>query len=35
VAAFFDAAHAMGAPARTGGKSIEALEEAIVILRAW
>jgi alkanesulfonate monooxygenase SsuD/methylene tetrahydromethanopterin reductase-like flavin-dependent oxidoreductase (luciferase family) len=32
---FLDAAHAMGAPARTPGQSLEALEEAIVILRAW
>jgi alkanesulfonate monooxygenase SsuD/methylene tetrahydromethanopterin reductase-like flavin-dependent oxidoreductase (luciferase family) len=32
---FLDAAQAMGAPARTPGQSLEALEEAIVILRAW
>jgi alkanesulfonate monooxygenase SsuD/methylene tetrahydromethanopterin reductase-like flavin-dependent oxidoreductase (luciferase family) len=32
---FLDAAHAMGAPALTPGQSLEALEEAIVILRAW
>lgn len=32
---FLDAAHRMGAPVRTPGQSIEALEEAIVILRAW
>jgi alkanesulfonate monooxygenase SsuD/methylene tetrahydromethanopterin reductase-like flavin-dependent oxidoreductase (luciferase family) len=31
---FLDAAEAMGAPARTPGQSLEALEEAIVILRA-
>src|SRR6202165_1356268 len=31
---FLDAAKAMGAPARTPGQSLEALEEAIVILRA-
>jgi alkanesulfonate monooxygenase SsuD/methylene tetrahydromethanopterin reductase-like flavin-dependent oxidoreductase (luciferase family) len=31
---FLDAAHAMGAPERTPGQSLEALEEAIVILRA-
>lgn len=32
---FLDAARAMGAPSRTPGESLEALEEAIVILRAW
>jgi alkanesulfonate monooxygenase SsuD/methylene tetrahydromethanopterin reductase-like flavin-dependent oxidoreductase (luciferase family) len=32
---FLAAAHAMGAPARTPGQSLEALEEAIVILRTW
>jgi alkanesulfonate monooxygenase SsuD/methylene tetrahydromethanopterin reductase-like flavin-dependent oxidoreductase (luciferase family) len=32
---FLDATQAMGAPARTPGQSLEALEEAIVILRAW
>ena len=32
---FLDAARAMGATARTPGQSLEALEEAIVILRAW
>jgi alkanesulfonate monooxygenase SsuD/methylene tetrahydromethanopterin reductase-like flavin-dependent oxidoreductase (luciferase family) len=32
--AYLDAAHAMGAPALTPGESIEALEEAIAILRA-
>jgi alkanesulfonate monooxygenase SsuD/methylene tetrahydromethanopterin reductase-like flavin-dependent oxidoreductase (luciferase family) len=32
---FLDAAQAMGAPVRTPGQSIDALEEAIVILRAW
>lgn len=32
---FLDAAHAMGAPALTPGESLEALEEAIVIFRAW
>jgi alkanesulfonate monooxygenase SsuD/methylene tetrahydromethanopterin reductase-like flavin-dependent oxidoreductase (luciferase family) len=32
---FLDAAQAMGAPARTAGQSLQALEEAIVILRAW
>jgi alkanesulfonate monooxygenase SsuD/methylene tetrahydromethanopterin reductase-like flavin-dependent oxidoreductase (luciferase family) len=32
---FLDAAHAMGAPERTPGESLEALEEAIEILRAW
>jgi alkanesulfonate monooxygenase SsuD/methylene tetrahydromethanopterin reductase-like flavin-dependent oxidoreductase (luciferase family) len=32
---YLDAAQAMGAPARTPGQSLEALEEAIVILRAW
>jgi alkanesulfonate monooxygenase SsuD/methylene tetrahydromethanopterin reductase-like flavin-dependent oxidoreductase (luciferase family) len=32
---FLDAAQAMGAPARTPGQSLEALEEAIVIIRAW
>jgi alkanesulfonate monooxygenase SsuD/methylene tetrahydromethanopterin reductase-like flavin-dependent oxidoreductase (luciferase family) len=32
---FLDVAEAMGAPARTPGQSLEALEEAIVILRAW
>ncbi len=32
---FLDAARTMGAPARTPGQSLEALEEAIVILRAW
>jgi alkanesulfonate monooxygenase SsuD/methylene tetrahydromethanopterin reductase-like flavin-dependent oxidoreductase (luciferase family) len=32
---FLDAAQAMGAPARTPGQSLEALEEAIVVLRAW
>ena len=31
---FLQAAHAMGAPALTPGESLEALEEAIVILRA-
>ena len=31
---FFDAAHAMGAPALTPGESLEALEEAVAILRA-
>ena len=31
---FLDAAHAMGAPARTPGESLEALEEAVAILRA-
>jgi alkanesulfonate monooxygenase SsuD/methylene tetrahydromethanopterin reductase-like flavin-dependent oxidoreductase (luciferase family) len=31
---FLDA-QTMGAPARTPGQSLEALEEAIVILRAW
>jgi alkanesulfonate monooxygenase SsuD/methylene tetrahydromethanopterin reductase-like flavin-dependent oxidoreductase (luciferase family) len=31
---FLDAAHAMGAPALTPGASIEALEEAVAILRA-
>src|SRR6476620_2743185 len=31
---YLDAAHAMGAPALTPGESIEALEEAIAILRA-
>jgi alkanesulfonate monooxygenase SsuD/methylene tetrahydromethanopterin reductase-like flavin-dependent oxidoreductase (luciferase family) len=32
---FLDAAQPMGAPARTPGQSLEALEEAIMILRAW
>jgi alkanesulfonate monooxygenase SsuD/methylene tetrahydromethanopterin reductase-like flavin-dependent oxidoreductase (luciferase family) len=32
---FLEAAHAMGAPALTGGQSLDALEEAIVILRMW
>jgi alkanesulfonate monooxygenase SsuD/methylene tetrahydromethanopterin reductase-like flavin-dependent oxidoreductase (luciferase family) len=32
---FLDSAQAMGAPARTPGQSLEALEEAIVIMRAW
>jgi alkanesulfonate monooxygenase SsuD/methylene tetrahydromethanopterin reductase-like flavin-dependent oxidoreductase (luciferase family) len=32
---FLDAARAMGAPTLTPGESLEALEEAIVILRAW
>jgi alkanesulfonate monooxygenase SsuD/methylene tetrahydromethanopterin reductase-like flavin-dependent oxidoreductase (luciferase family) len=32
---FLDAAHGMGAPSRTGGESVAALEEAILILRAW
>jgi len=32
--AFLDAAHAMGAPALTPGQSIEALDEAVAILRA-
>jgi alkanesulfonate monooxygenase SsuD/methylene tetrahydromethanopterin reductase-like flavin-dependent oxidoreductase (luciferase family) len=32
---FLDAAQAMAGPARTPGQSLEALEEAIVILRAW
>jgi alkanesulfonate monooxygenase SsuD/methylene tetrahydromethanopterin reductase-like flavin-dependent oxidoreductase (luciferase family) len=31
---YLDAAHAMGAPARTPGESLEALEEAVAILRA-
>jgi alkanesulfonate monooxygenase SsuD/methylene tetrahydromethanopterin reductase-like flavin-dependent oxidoreductase (luciferase family) len=31
---FLDAAHAMGAPALTPGQSLEALEEAVAILRA-
>jgi alkanesulfonate monooxygenase SsuD/methylene tetrahydromethanopterin reductase-like flavin-dependent oxidoreductase (luciferase family) len=31
---FLDAAHAMGAPALTPGESLEALEEAVAILRA-
>jgi alkanesulfonate monooxygenase SsuD/methylene tetrahydromethanopterin reductase-like flavin-dependent oxidoreductase (luciferase family) len=31
---FLDAAHAMGAPALTPGQSIEALEEAVAIMRA-
>jgi alkanesulfonate monooxygenase SsuD/methylene tetrahydromethanopterin reductase-like flavin-dependent oxidoreductase (luciferase family) len=31
---FLDAAHAMGAPALSGGESLEALEEAVTILRA-
>ena len=31
---FLQAAEAMGAPARTPGQSIEALEEAVAILRA-
>jgi alkanesulfonate monooxygenase SsuD/methylene tetrahydromethanopterin reductase-like flavin-dependent oxidoreductase (luciferase family) len=34
-AGFLDAGQAMGASARTPGQSLEALEEAIVILRAW
>ncbi len=32
---FLDAARAMGAPTLTAGESLEALDEAIVILRAW
>jgi alkanesulfonate monooxygenase SsuD/methylene tetrahydromethanopterin reductase-like flavin-dependent oxidoreductase (luciferase family) len=32
---FLDAAQATGASARTPGQSLESLEEAIVILRAW
>jgi alkanesulfonate monooxygenase SsuD/methylene tetrahydromethanopterin reductase-like flavin-dependent oxidoreductase (luciferase family) len=32
---FLEAAHGMGAPALTGGESVDALEEAILILRAW
>ncbi|HWF54660.1 MAG TPA: LLM class flavin-dependent oxidoreductase [Solirubrobacteraceae bacterium] len=32
---FLDSAQAMGASARTPGQSLEALEEAIVIIRAW
>jgi alkanesulfonate monooxygenase SsuD/methylene tetrahydromethanopterin reductase-like flavin-dependent oxidoreductase (luciferase family) len=32
---FLEAAQGMGAPARTAGESLEALEEAILILRAW
>jgi alkanesulfonate monooxygenase SsuD/methylene tetrahydromethanopterin reductase-like flavin-dependent oxidoreductase (luciferase family) len=32
---FLEAAHGMGAPALTAGESIDALEEAILILRAW
>jgi len=31
---YLDAAHAMGAPSRTPGESLEALEEAIVVMRA-
>jgi alkanesulfonate monooxygenase SsuD/methylene tetrahydromethanopterin reductase-like flavin-dependent oxidoreductase (luciferase family) len=31
---FLDAAHAMGAPARTPGESLAALEEAVAIIRA-
>ena len=31
---YLDAAHAMGAPARTPGQSLEALEEAISVMRA-
>jgi alkanesulfonate monooxygenase SsuD/methylene tetrahydromethanopterin reductase-like flavin-dependent oxidoreductase (luciferase family) len=32
---FLDSAQAVGAPAETPGQSLEALEEAIVIMRAW
>ena len=31
---FLDAAHAMGAPARTPGQSLDALEEAVAVIRA-
>jgi alkanesulfonate monooxygenase SsuD/methylene tetrahydromethanopterin reductase-like flavin-dependent oxidoreductase (luciferase family) len=33
--AFWDAVEAMGGPRRTPGESVEALEEAIAIARAW
>jgi alkanesulfonate monooxygenase SsuD/methylene tetrahydromethanopterin reductase-like flavin-dependent oxidoreductase (luciferase family) len=35
VGGFLDAARAMGAPALTPGESLEALEEAVTILRAY